>query len=181
MAILVDVATDSVSLGSDFIGLNLAYHYTLSDAFLTSDSVSIEATYNTDLVEILDQVGIGMTLVKVSQDAVAAADSISVGFVLWRNVLEALAVTDNVALAGSYSVTNSDSYLVNDVIHTWNPTVDSVFQANLEGTANLSAVLVKKNNTTPEVLAPPPKTTSLPKTPGPFIDHNMINTNPRTS
>lgn len=179
MAILVDVATDSVALGTDFVGLSLAYHFSVLDAVALSDDLSIEATFNTDLVVLADQTVVSLTSGKVIQDTAAVTDSTAVGFVRWKDLTETLGVTDVTSVALSYNVSNSDVISTTEMIHTWKPSVDGVFQASLSGDSELNAVLIKLNTSTPEVVAPPPKTVSLPKAPSPFIEHNVVNPNPR--
>ncbi len=176
MALLDTVVNDSFSVSADAIALAMSYQYSLQDLIVMGDSMFVETSFNTDTVNISDSILISKGFGIAVSDAVAASDVASTGFVRWATLGDSMAAADQVSLQTSYAKALSDLVGTADTIHTWKGT-DSILMATLDGSADLRAVLLKKQ----VAVIPagmPARAQVLPKTAPVQTEHFVVDPNP---
>lgn len=153
--------SDVLSLDTDAIAIAASYQYTLQDTLAVSDDVDVT-----------------MSLLRAGADTVSLTDSVAVGFVRWATINDTVETTDQLSRAINYNRVLSDTSVISDVIHTWSIPDDGVLEAELEGSADLKAVLIKRKAPPAAKAAPPPRTVQIPRPPKVLLEHCVVDPNP---
>ena len=169
------LALDSIAL-TDSLLIAAAKVVNFMDTVAITEQLLVETTFNVDAIDISDQALAHKTIGVVVADSAAMSDVATPGFVLWRTLSDSVLSTDDFEREIDYNRVLGDTIGTTDVPHTW-MAEDAILEAELQGTADLRAVMMTKK--APGMPAGmPPRKIQLPKPPTVRDEHVVVDPNP---